>query len=253
MGMRKGCTDHFDTVFCSGSTQKQEEEQREIIYNLPSRKLLEIGYPLIDEMRNNYIERTNSVKKILIAPSWQKDNIVDVCLETILDYLKNENYKIIVRPHPQEVRMKKSYMDNLKQKYNSDNIEIQTDFSSNSTILEADLLISDWSDIIWEFAFTTKKPLLLINTAMKVENPEWKKNKTVPLIISLRDKLGKNLDLDNLNMIPETVKYLFDHSKEYKNVIEELAQDNLYNLGNSAEIGAKYLIKTMKEKAEKRK
>ena len=149
--------------------------------------------------------------------------------------------------------MKKEYMDLLKKKYKSDDIEIQTDFSSNNPIFEADLLISDWSDITFEYAFTTKKPILYINTPMKVENPEYKRMEIVPLNILLRDKLGISLNLDELDKIQETVKYLFDHTEEYKKRIEELAQKYLYNLGCSAEIGAKYLIKAMKEKDIKRK
>lgn len=60
-------------------------------------------------------------------------------------------------------------MEQLKARYaGRDDIEIQTDFSSNSTVFDSDLLITDWSDISWEFAFTTKKPVLFINTPMKL-------------------------------------------------------------------------------------
>ena len=253
MGMRKGCTDHFDTVFCSGIHQKEEEEQKEAVYNLTHRNLVEVGYPLIDEMRKNYIEKINNTKKILIAPSWQKDNIIDSCLEKILDELKDKNYEIIVRPHPQEVRLKKEYMKYLKGKYSSNNIEIQTDFSSNNPIMEADLLVSDWSGITWEYAFTTKRPILFINTPMKVENPEYKKINVVPLNILLRDKLGISLNLDELDKVSGTVNYLIGHSNEYKERIEELAQTYIYNLGKSSEVGARYLIKTMKAKSEQKR
>lgn len=245
MGMRKGCMDHFDTVFVCGPHQKDEILQTESVYNLPAKKLIEVGYPLLDEMMADYLtqeHKENEKKKILIAPSWQKDNIVDSCLEEILDALDGKEYEIIVRPHPQEVRLKQEYMETLKKKYESSDIEIQTDFSSNNPILEADILITDWSGISWEYAFTTQRPILYIDTPMKVMNPEYEKIDVVPLNILLRDKLGKNLGLDELDKTAETVKYLLEHSKEYQEQIEELSRKYIYNIGSSAKAGAMYMI-----------
>ncbi len=254
MGMRKGCMDHFDTIFCAGPHQREEAEKTDAFYGLPQKTLVDVGYPLIDGMRADYEKSAHTInekKKILIAPSWQNDNIVDSCLETIIDALGQKDYEIIVRPHPQEVRLKQEYMSTLKQKYeNLDNVEIQTDFSSNNPILEADLLITDWSGISWEFAFTKQSPILFINTPMKVMNPDYQNIDTVPLNILLRDKLGKSLDLDQLDKIAETVDYLIDNSDVYHEQIGEIAHTYLYNLGHSGEVGAKYLIQTIQQKIQ---
>lgn len=253
--MRKGCTEHFDTVFCAGPHQKEEEKEIEKLYGLSSKALIEVGYPLIDEIREKYnsaLHTESGIKKILIAPSWQADNIVDSCLEEILDVLKDKEYEIIVRPHPQEVRLKKEYMEALKQKYNLENVTIQTDFTSNNPILEADLLITDWSDISWEYAFATLKPVLFIDTPMKVMNPDYKKIDTVPINILLRDKLGRCLKLDQLEKIPEYADYLISHREEYSRSIDLLAHQYIYNLGKSAEIGADYIIKRIQEKVAKK-
>lgn len=255
MGMRKGCVDHFDTVFCAGPHQAAEVRETEEVYGLKPKKLVEVGYPLIDEIRADYVSMPHeekTKKKILVAPSWQPDNIVDSCLEELLDQLKGKNYEIIVRPHPQEVRLKQDYMNALKQKYESDNIEIQTDFSSNNPIIDADLLITDWSGISWEFAFGTLKPILFIATPMKVMNPEYQKIPTVPLNILLRDQLGKNLKLDELEKVPETVEYLLLHKREYSDRIDKLADQYIFNRGSSAEAGADYIIKAIQEKVSKK-
>lgn len=256
MGMRRGCTDNFDTVFLAGIHQRMEEEAIGKLYGLKERNLVNVGYPLIDELRRRYnqeVHRENERKKILIAPSWQKDNIVDSCLEEILDELRSRDYEIIVRPHPQEVRHKKDYMNILKEKYESKGIEIQTDFSSNNPLMEADILITDWSGITWEYAFTTCRPVLFINTPMKVMNPEYQKIDVVPLNILLRDKLGKNLDLDKLNKISETVDYLLKHTDEYKIQIEKLAHEYIYNLDGSTEIAGDYIIEIIQKKIELKK
>lgn len=256
MGMRKGCMDHFDTIFCAGPHQVSEVRETEIVYNLPAKNLVEVGYPLIDEIRKNYESMPhveNARKKILIAPSWQDNNIIDSCLEELLDALKDKDYEIIVRPHPQEVRLKTEYMETLKQKYDSGNVTIQTDFTSNNPILEADLLITDWSGISWEYAFTTLRPILFIDTPMKVMNPDYQKIDTVPLNILLRGKLGKNLKPDQMDHVAETVDYLMIHKKQYEEQINELAHKYIYNLGTSAEAGADYMIKSIQRKVAARK
>ena len=252
---RKGALDHFDSVFCAGIHQKIEIEQQEAVYNLPAKTCVEVGYPLIDDMRESYAKAEHKVnlrKKILVAPSWQKENIIDSCLEQLLDSLKQTDCEIIVRPHPQEVRLKKEYMDSLKAKYEPLGIEIQTDFTSNNPVMEADLLITDWSDISWEYAFTTHRPVMYINTPMKVMNPEWEKIEYPPLNIFLRDQLGKSLDVDQLDKAAETAQYLLDNTEAYQEKIRELAHEYVYNLGSSAEAGATYLIKAVLRQIEKK-
>jgi YidC/Oxa1 family membrane protein insertase len=255
--MRTGSMDHFDTVFCVGKHQKEEIEKTEIAYELPKKKLVEWGYSLLDGMIEDYNRVShgeNDVKKILIAPSWQKDNIVDSCLEKILDNLKDSGYNIVVRPHPQHVRHRGELMEQLKAKYADDkNIEIQTDFSSNSTVFEADLMITDWSGIAYEYAYTTKKPVLFVNTPMKVMNPEYEKIDTVPLNIMLRDEIGCSVNLDELDTIGEKVNQLLDNSSDYEDRIGNFVNEYVYNLGASSEVGAKYIISAIKNKINERK
>lgn len=256
MGMRKGCMDHFDTIFCAGPHQVAEVRETERLYGQPPKNLVEIGYPLIDEIRMNYEAKPhaeNERKKILIAPSWQDHNIVDSCLEELLDALKDKGYEIIVRPHPQEVRLKAEHMEALKQKYDSEHVMIQTDFSSNNPILEADLLITDWSGISWEYAFTTLRPILFIDTPMKVMNPDYEKIPTVPLNILLRDKLGKHLKLDEIERVAGTVEDLLEHEEQYREQIDRLAHEYIYNLGCSSRAGADYIIKSLQSKVAARK
>ena len=256
MLMRRGCTDHFDTIFCAGPHQKAEEEEFTEVYHLPPRSLVEVGYPLIDDLRAAYRaadHQANEKKKILIAPSWQKDNIIDSCLEEILDQLKGCGYEVIVRPHPQEVRLKQEYMRVLKEKYESAGIQIQTDFSSDNPVMEADLLITDWSGISWEYAFTTLRPVLFINTPMKIMNPDYAEIKTESINLTLRDQLGRSLELNQLNQTAEAAAYLLSHSAEYQERIDALAHKYLYHLDGAARIGGKYIIEAIQKKTAKKK
>lgn len=254
--MRTGSMNHYDTVFCVGKHQKEEIEKTEEVYNLPKKKLVEWGYSLLDDMKENYnvFSEKRNEKTILIAPSWQQDNIVDTCLEEILDKLKDKPYDITVRPHPQHVKLKREFIESLKNKYKeSKNITIQTDFSSNNTVFEADVMLTDWSGIAYEYAYTTEKPVLFINTPMKIMNPEYEKIDTVPLNILLREEIGCSLNLNEIEKVSEKIDELFNMQLFYKNQIHTFVEEYVYNLGNSAEIGAGYIISSLQEKIKKRR
>lgn len=257
MTMRTGAVDHYDSVLCVGKHQKEEITNTEAVYGLPHKTLVDWGYTLLDEMRAQYAASAHEDKpgkKILIAPSWQKDNIVDSCLEEILDTLKGLGYQITVRPHPQEVRLKQAYMEQLEAKYAADrDVEIQTDFSSNSTVFEADLLITDWSGITYEYAFTTLRPVLFIDTPMKVMNPEYEKINTPPINIWMREVIGAVVKPDELEKLPEAVERLLSGRDEYRERIDRFVHEYVYNLGNSGEVGAKYIINEIQKKIKERK
>ena len=213
------------------------------------------GYCLLDQMRADYKEGVSSERKsILIAPSWQKDNIVDSCLDELLDGLKGKGYQIIVRPHPQHVRHQPERMEALKVRFAEDNdIEIQTDFSSNDTVFQADMMITDWSGIAYEYSFTTYKPVLFIDTPLKIMNPEYQKIDTEPFNIWMRKVLGKVIAPSEVSKASEVIKEIFDSSEKYRDTIENYAYEYVYNLDHSGEVGGKYIIKQLQQIIHNRK
>lgn len=247
----------YDIFFACGKYQRLEAEKTYELFNL-DRKVYNWGYSLLDDMIAEYEKSKKSkkskTKQILIAPSWQKDNICDLCLEELLDSLKKENnYEITVRPHPQEVRHMKEKFEALKEKYKGNkNIVIQTDFSSNNTIFNADILITDWSSIGYEYAYTTKKPVIFIDTPMKIMNPNYKDIDVEPINIWSRNIIGKSLRTDQLNDINKVIKDFFNNGDKYEKKINEMLHDSIYNLGNSAEKGANYIIECIQEQIKER-
>ena len=245
---REGALDYFDTIFCVGQHQVDEIRATERVYNLKPKNLVACGYGLIDTllMSYNHIPKEDhGVKKILVAPSYQTDNILDSCLDEIVNQLGNGEYSLTIRPHPEYRKRFPGKVESLLQKYQDkigENVIIETDFSSNITIFTADLVITDWSGIAHEFSYTTKKPSLFINTPMKVINPNYDIIGIVPLDISLRNKIGVSLDLTELSLLKETVDTLFKNQDAYSSSIESIMHQYLFNIGKSGEIGGKYLL-----------
>lgn len=255
MGFREGCFDHFDTIFCTGPQQIEEIRKMEEIYELPSKNLIECGYSLLDDMQKDWEKQKESKMKekdgktrILIAPSWNEDNILDSCINELLENLLQADRLITVRPHPEYIKRfgprLNALMDRWKDKI-GDGLVFETNFSSNQSQYDADVLITDWSGIAYEYSYTTGKPSLFINTKIKLLNSNWEKLGIIPLEISLRDQIGQSLNKNELIKINDVIKGMLATTDKWEKQIEEIRKKNIYNPGCSGSIAAEYILKRL--------
>lgn len=261
MAFRKNALDHFDTIFTSGPKNKAELAEREERYHLPKKNLVEWGSSVIDNMTVAYegMERENassrkqeSKKTVMIAPSWQTDNILDSCIEEMLNGLVQTPYHIIVRPHPQYVRHYEARIDALAEKYKMHDVVFQKDFSSTDSVYMSDLLITDWSSISFEYSFSTLKPVLFIDTPMKILNPDYQELETVPIDIELRNKIGISISTETVGEeIVSTVDKLLGETRFSRESMRELKEEYSYNIGTSGKVGAKYIIDQLVKRSGK--
>ena len=249
--VRKGAYDNFNTILCVGQHQINEIRETEEMYGLPRKNLVPCGYGLLDDLIASY-EKMNKTadasKKILIAPSWQPDNILDLCIDTMLESLFHTDHCIIVRPHPEYIKRFPGKMERLLSKYSTrigPKFIIESDFTSNVTIFTADLLITDWSGIAFEYSFTTKRPCLFIDTPMKVLNPDYVKYKNRPLDISLRNQVGISIQPEQTSNIACYVEDLLAQDNMYLKRIETLREECIFNLGNSGRAGGEYILRQL--------
>ncbi len=255
---RKEALDHFDTIFTSGPKNKSEIAEREQKFHLPGKNLIEWGSSVIDNMTESYKQMVQeeqktareSRKTVLIAPSWQKDNILDSCIEQLLERLVQTEHHVIVRPHPQYVRHYESRIDALAAAFQAYDVTFQKDFSSNKTVYMADLLITDWSSIAYEYAFSTLKPVLFINTPMKIVNPDYQELDTVPIDIELRDRVGISVAQEEIGreIVPAVERLLGDEQFAPASM-QKLKEQYIYNIGMSGKAGAKYIIDRLVERS----
>lgn len=254
MTYRTGALDYFDTIFVTSRYQGIEVREIEALRNTKKKKIVKYGYGLIDNMiaaYNALEHKQNEKPTILIAPSWQYDNILDSCLDDLLSELICDKYKVVVRPHPQYIRRFPVQMEKIIERYQDKfgpDFMIETDFSSNVTVYTADVVITDWSAIAYEFSFTTDKPSLFVDTEMKVVNKDYDKIKLKPFDITARNTIGKSVSKEQTKHIASVIDDLLANQDSYQETISELKKGYFYNLGHSGEVGADYII----ERLEKR-
>ncbi len=249
--------DHYDTIFNAGPHHTEEDRALEKLYGLKPRRLVKVGYGLIDEMTQAWQQAPKKAprekKTILIAPSWQKDNIMDSCVDQLIAQFLPLDVNLIVRPHPQYVRLYPDRIEALKQRHREElgpDFQIQTDFSSTDTVYNADLLITDWSNVAFEFSFSTMKPAMFINTPMKIMNPDYKLIDVEPIDIWIRSELGGQLNLDQLGEAGDMALHLLENPEKWASAIAAVKEKAIYNIGHGSEAAARYIIARLEPNKE---
>lgn len=254
--LRQGAFDNYDTIFVVGPYQIDEHRKTEEIYKLKAKNLVKSGYMLLDTLFAQYerdkaeiaARKKNSPAKILIAPSYHDGNILESCIDELIVQCCAPGRQVVVRPHPRFITHQPAKMQAILAKYRDrpeSELKFEMDFKSNSSIYESDIVVSDWSSISYEFSFTTKKPCIIIDTPMKVINPEWKRLGIEPADIWMRDGVGALVRMDALNTVNGIVEDMLAHPDKFADKIQALMDKSLYNPGHSGEVAGKYILETL--------
>ena len=205
------------------------------------------------------------MKRIMIANSHQKDNIFDTCLDELIDVLlrnrtfehsehseHSNNLTVVIRPHPQYVRRNPAKMAAIEAKYRDvPGVVLETDFSKPSTMEQSDVLITDWSGIAYEYAFKTKRPVLFVDTPMKVINPEWKKIDLVPTDISFRNEVGVSVPMDDMTKAGAAVADMLAAPDKFAAKIDALLKAQFFNPGHAGAVAGDAIIDALVAKEAK--
>lgn len=250
--------DNFDTILCAGPHQVAELRRAEELRNLPKKRLVEYGYDLLDKQIATYNAKPHSSGDkpvVLLAPSWQQDNMLDLCIDEVFSQLLGKGYHIVLRPHPEYLKRYPARWDALVQRYShvpSDELVFETDITSNESIFAADVLVTDWSSISCEFSFATLKPTLFIDTPMKVGNPNWEQLGIDPTDITLRNRIGASLSPENLSGFGAAVDDMICNSGRWNEAIREVRDSFIFNIGDSAPVAGGYILEAVLRQQQRR-
>ncbi len=242
--------DNYDTLFCVGPHQEKEIREREKQADLPAKNIFHNGYNRIDQILADSAEvqqAFNSPKKILVAPTWGDNSILNQCGEELIDQLIDAGYHVILRPHYQTLKLTPEVIEKITQKHSDNpNFDYLCKMGDTSSLLESDLLICDWSSTSIEYGLGLEKPVLYIDVPKRVRNEEYESLGITPLEISIRSQIGEVVPMDKLNLVPETVEKLLENPDKFKDSIKSLRKELLFNEGKSAQKGSEEIIRILK-------
>lgn len=248
MVYREQAFDHFDSILCVGPHHIDEIREREKQIGLPAKKLIKHGYGRLDKLLEsvNLIDKrpprpANVPGRVLIAPSWGENGLLERLGADFIESLLEYGYEVVLRPHPQTRRFNSSVIEHIELRYaTKSHFRLDEDMSSSKSLLEADVMISDWSGAALEFAFAFERPVLFIDVPRKINNPKYLQLELEPIEASIRYRIGRVISERELSNIAHVVAELVDGQIDMKTLINERNR-LVYNIGCSGKVGAEAL------------
>ena len=252
---RKGAFDHFDSIFCVGPHHVEEISATESVYGLKHKNLVKYGYGLLDNLQTNKSMKNqqrcteDGKKKILVAPSWGKNGLLETKGLELVKILLDGGYHVTVRPHPMTIRKWSKTIKAIENEFKSNtNFEIEKDVSTFESLYSAYSLISDWSGIAIEYAFACELPVLYIDGSPKINNSSYDKIACEALEITIRNLIGKVISPNELESLPKIIESTYENIDNFKTKIQEVRDKTVFNLGESGMNGAQEIVKILHEK-----
>ena len=247
---RSTAFDNFDTVFCTGNYQIIEIQERERKFNLKKKKLVKHGYgrldALINQVQNTNIKNDISTNKVvLVAPSWGANGLIETKGQEIVHLLLNSGFDVILRPHPMTIKKSNKVIQKIEKEFKDNlNFKLETDIRNMESWFLCDCMISDLSGAAIEYAFAFEKPILYVITPEKIVQEI--EIGLVPLEEKIRTEIGEIVSLSQLSLIPSKINQFLLSQNKFKEKIQKIREETVFNIGNSGDQGAKYLLELKK-------
>jgi hypothetical protein len=159
--------DYFDSVLLTGDYQAADIRFLEKQRGLPEKQLITVGCTYLDVYSEKIMQIQAEEKypfTVLVSPSWGPSALLSRYGEKLLDPLAACGWRVIIRPHPQSKKSEAEMLERLQSRYkDSSNIEWDFERENIFAMKKADVMISDFSGIIFDYMFLCDKPVLYVN------------------------------------------------------------------------------------------
>ena len=245
-------TDYYDSLLLSGEPQVKQTRELEKLRNLPEKEIKIVGITYLDEMK----KRLDSYKSasdnhdnttVLLAPSWGPSGLLTRYGADLLDELVKTGYHIVVRPHPQSFTSEAAMIKKLMDKYpENDNFEWNRDNDNFDVLSRADIMISDFSGVIFDYLLVFDKPIMYANAGFSKDPYDaWWLDET-PWTFEMLPRLGKEITDDYKGALKSMIDECIN-DPSYSSARAEARTKGWMNAGNATKDTCDFLINKLNE------
>lgn len=225
--------DYYDAVYCAGPGQVKSLRALESLRGTRPKELTQLGCPYVDGL----VERAKRAAPpqagtVIVAPTWGRNGLLTRTGAMIPKMLAQAGYHVILRPHPQSFVSEPELMDKLAQELLPfDKVEWDRQPDGFASLSRAQLMVSDISGVIFDFAFVFLRPVISVGAgplkdgfeAWEIPHEAWE--------VSALDTLGKRiLPGDEKNVVEAVQALLADDSRAREKILA-LREENVVNFG----------------------
>ena len=240
--------DFFDSVLMTGDYQADDIRYLEEKRGIKKKELVTVGCPYLDLLQKKIQEipeEENHQFTVLVSPSWGKSALLSLYGERLLDPLADAGFKVIIRPHPQSKTSEKEMLDRLSERYkDKPNIEWNYDRDNIYCLKKADIMISDFSGIIFDYTFLCDKPVIYANAQMDLlPYDAWEIPHELWEIETLH-KMGIQINEADFANIKDVILKAAD-SPQLKAARDKAKAEAWQRIGQAGKLTADFMIKAV--------
>ena len=242
--------DYFDSVLMTGDYQADDIRLLEKQRGLPAKELITVGCTYLDVLKEKIAAipaEENHEFTVLVSPSWGKSALLGLYGEKLLDPLVKSGMRIIVRPHPQSRISEKDMLDRLHERYkDAKNLEWDNERDNIYSLKKADIMISDFSGIVYDYTFLCDKPVMYANAEMDLLPYDIYDTGHEPWAVTTLQKIGIPIKEEDFPNIAEVIKNASD-SPELASLRAKYKAEAWQHIGEAGKLTADYMINKLAE------
>lgn len=237
--------DYYDAILLSGDYQMDQVRELERLRGLPAKELKLVGVPYLDAMKRR-LEKATAITEdkttVLLAPSWGKSGILRRYGEAIIKALLDTGYHLIIRPHPQSFVSEKEILDSLMRAYpENSQLEWNRDNDNFDVLRRSDILISDFSGVIFDYALIFQKPVIYADTTFdKAPYDACWLGEELWTFTTL-PKIGRKLEEADFGHLKTIIDDMLNDCK-YKEAIDTARKETWTHVGEASALTVDYMI-----------
>ncbi len=218
-------TDYYDAVLTGGDSDIEFIRELEHVRGLPAKELVAIGCTYMDVLREK-ASQINVVPSdrttILLSPTWGLHGLLRKYGEKILIHLTKLNkYNIIVRPHPQGWISDKDLINDLRNKFpDCRNLVWDNAPDGTESMKKADIMISDFSGIIFDFILLFEKPVLAFKGNYDKRGHDSMDIKEDPWVLQAVERTGISIEEKDVEDLESRINEKLEDKAEFVNHLE---------------------------------
>lgn len=249
--------DYFDSVFICGPHQERTIRTLEELRGARKKLLIAAGCVYYDELATAFRQHPASARdggplRVLVAPTWGKNGLLTRYGLRVIQPLVEAGFRVTVRPHPQSKTAEAEHLQSLKEESSPyHNLRWDEASSPQAAMQDADILISDISGIIFDYAFLTERPVLTLEFAVEKRGFEASDLPYEPWELTTLELVGRKIREADLPRLAEIVREEAD-STARRVQIRAVREEFVLNFGHAAPVVVDEILKLLAREAERR-
>ena len=239
--------DFYDSILTSADYHEKQIRELEKVRGIPEKELYKAGLIYMDMMKERLDNApplsASDRKTVLLAPSWGKSGILSRFGADVIEALLKTDYHIIIRPHPQSYTADKEILESLMEKYpENSRFEWNRDNDNFEVLRRSDILISDFSGVMFDFTLVFDKPLIYTDVQYDPSPYDACWLDEVPWTFRVLPRLGLKLTRDNLDNVGELIEECLSDTR-FEQGRREAREETWAYIGEGVARTTDYLLK----------